>query len=155
MTARQTRTLMVAMIASSAPLLLLLDLVARRLVLAEQPEELRQFLGEWLTRFAWYVVPCPALGGVAGFLLYPRIYRRHLARSTSADREKARHEADLMALMFSASMPQIPALLGDLSLILGAELTPVLCSASISTAAVLLIALVAPRFRGDEGEVVS
>lgn len=153
MTPRQIRAVMVFLIASSAPLLFLLDLVARRFVLAEQPEDLRMMIGELATRFAWYVVPCPAIGGVVGFLMYPRVYARQLAGSTSADREKARRDADLTALMFSASVPQLPALLGDFSLIMGAELTPVLCSTSISTTAVLLIALVAPRFRVEPPEV--
>lgn len=144
MNPRLTRLLLVGMIASGGPMLLALDLVARRFIFDAQPEDVREALGALVTRFAWLVVPGPVLGGIAGFLAYPRIHARWMARASPAvSPEVARRDADLTALMISASMPQLPALLGDLSVMLGASLAPVLCSTSLSVLAVLLIATLA------------
>jgi len=142
---QRLRAALVVMMVLTGPVLLAFDLVARGFVLDSQPEELRELLGGLATRGAWLVVPGPVLGGVAGFFAYPKIYAQQLARSTNPDREKAHHSADLAALMFAGSMPQLPALLGDFSVVLGASLGPAICTASLSTVAVLLIALVAPR----------
>lgn len=151
MTPRQLRIVMVVLIASGGPMMLLLDLLLRGVVLAEQPEDVRVMAGELATNFAWYVVPCPALGGLAGFFLYPKLYAYQLARASPGDPEKARNNADLTAMMVTASLPQLPALLGDLSVLMGGQITPVLYSTSISTVAVLLITLVAPRVLASRG----
>jgi hypothetical protein len=146
MTPRQTRTILVGLMLCAGPILLGLDLVAQRLILGGQPDDLREIVSGYATQFAWYVVPGPLLGGVAGFLIYPKIFNKQLSRATpSMDPAQARQGADLMALMFSASIPQLPALLGDISVMMGASLKPVICSTSLSVLAVLAIAVLAPR----------
>jgi Na+/proline symporter len=145
MTARQTRILLVGMMVTAGPLLFALDLLARHFVLDGQDEEVRAVIGGAATQFAWLVVPAPVLGGIAGFFVYPRVYARQLASARGNDPERAAQSADLTALMFAASMPQLPALLGDFSVVLGGGLTPVICSTSLSVVAVLLIALFARR----------
>lgn len=146
MTPTQTRSVLVGLMLCAGPILLGLDLVAQRLILGGQPEDLREIVSGYATQFAWYVVPGPLLGGIAGLLLYPKIVEKQLARATpNMDPNQAKQGADLMALMFSASIPQLPALLGDISVMMGASLKPVLCSTSISVLAVLTIALVGPR----------
>jgi hypothetical protein len=148
MSPRSTRALLVAMIAAAGPTALGLDLLARRFVMAEQPEDLRQFMAEHVTRFAWFVVPGPLLGGILGFMLYPRMYRSALTKSRASGSKlpDLEHKADLTALLLCTTMAQVPALFGDLSVMLGANLTPALCSTSLSMTAVTLIGLLArPR----------
>ncbi len=144
MTPRQTRTALVVMMVSAGPMLLALDLVAQHFVLASQPEDARLLIRELATRFAWLVVPAPVVGGLAGFLAYRKLHTYQYPRlALTSTPEKAAQAADLTSLMLAASLPQLPSLLGDFSLILGAELTPVLCSTTLSTVMVLLIALLA------------
>lgn len=134
------RPLLVVMIASGGPFLFGIDLAVRGYLFASQPADLRQEVAAIATRLAWFVIPGPVLGGIAGFLLYPRIYAHQAARSSTPGGPQ---NADLTALMITASMPQFPALLGDLCLMLGADMTPVACSTAVSVLGVLLIAFLA------------
>jgi len=141
-----TRTVILGAIALAGPMALGFDLLARRVILGSQPEDVRQFMAEHVTRIAWYVVPLPLLGGIVGFLLYSGIYRRNLARlpsETAAIAEASAQRADLKALFVATTLAQAPALLGDISVMLGARLTPALCATSISVTAVVLIGLLA------------
>jgi hypothetical protein len=154
------RALVVAAVACAAPVALGFDLVARHFVVGGQPADVQQFLALEITRLAWFAVPGPVLGGLLGFKLYPRLFGRALARArgpaaavdagetaaaTDARDETAEQRADLEALLFATSLAQLPALLGDISVMLGARLGPALCTTSLSTLAVLAIgALVRP-----------
>lgn len=139
------RALVVAAVACAAPVALGLDLVARHFVVGGQPADVQRFLAVEITRFAWFAVPGPVLGGLLGFKLYPRLFRRALARArgpaaeTGARDEAAEQRADLEALLFATSLAQLPALFGDISVMLGARLGPALCTTSLSTLAVLAI----------------
>ena len=53
--------------------------------------------------------------------------------------------AELTSLLFATTLAQLPALLGDVSIMLGARLTPAICSTCISVTAVLAISLRASR----------
>jgi hypothetical protein len=145
MTHSRTRTALVFLMISGGPVLLGLDLLIHRLLFSGQPEEVRATLGALATTAGWCVIPGPLLGGALGFWLYPRFYRRQLGQRPSLAPERAASEAELMALMVCASLPQLPALLGDLCVMLGGRLLPALLSTTISTAAVLGIALLGPR----------
>jgi hypothetical protein len=102
-------------------------------------------MAEHVTRFAWFVVPGPLLGGILGFILYPRMYRSALEKSRASGSKlpNLEQKADLTALLLCTTMAQVPALFGDLSVMLGANLTPALCSTSLSMTAVTLIGLLA------------
>src|SRR5438874_314887 len=107
------------------------DLLARHFVVASQPEDVRQFLSENVTRIAWFIVPGPLLGGILGFFLYPHLFRKNLSRlraGSSAELEGVEERADFKALMIATTLAQAPALLGDISVMLGARLTPALCA---------------------------
>jgi hypothetical protein len=136
------------MIASAGPLVFGFDLLARQIVIGTQPPELQAFMAEHVTRIAWWLLPIPLAGSLAGLLLYPRIYRRFLQRHLSSPPTGTSPEqrADLEALFVAASLAQLPSLLGDFSVLLGARLGPALCSTTISTLSVLLIVLLGRRF---------
>jgi hypothetical protein len=141
------RGLVVAAVACAAPVALVLDLVARHFVVGGQPPDVQQFLAVEVTRFAWFAIPGPVLGGLLGFQLYPRLHRRALARArgpavTGPD-PAAEQRADLEALLFATTLAQLPALFGDLAVMLGARLLPALCTTSLSTLAVVAIGVLA------------
>ncbi len=151
------RALLIAAVACAAPAALALDLVARHFVVGGQPADVQRFLAVEITRFAWFAIPGPALGGLLGFKLYPRLYAKALARARGpvaaegaaaaeaaeaagdARDELAEQRADLEAVLFATTLAQLPALLGDFSVMLGARLPPALCTTSLSTLAVLAI----------------
>ncbi len=133
------------MIALAGPVIFGLDLVVRLVILRGQPDDLRDFLAEHVTRWAYLGVPLPALGGLAGFFAYPRVYARVFAKAKGPD-EARRSAADLRALLVACSLPQLPALAGDLSVMLGARLLPAICMTSSAVVAVVAIAVFArPR----------
>ncbi len=129
-----TRRVLVGLIALAGPVILGLDLVVRSFLMSMQPEDVRELLAESVTRLAWFCVPAPVVGALAAFFSYPRLYRR-FASSAAPDHRAA----ELKALFLAASFVQLPALLGDLSVMLGANLGPALTMTAISTAAVLAL----------------
>ena len=136
-----TRLLLVLAIALAGPMAFGLDLLARQLIFRDQPEELRAFFAEHATNFGWFIVPLPLIGGILGFLLYPSMLRKALAKVGDGATEVAKNGAELKVLFFTTTMAQLPALLGDVSVMMGARFTPALCSTSISVTAVLTIGL--------------
>lgn len=113
-----------------------------------QSDEVIAFFADHVTPFAWGVVPLPILGGIAGFRWYPKRFRKSLERwqrDPSVSAEQAASRADIEALVLTTTLAQFPAVFGDLSLILGARITPALCSMTASLVAVIAIAL----FAGD------
>jgi hypothetical protein len=145
---RLVRTLLVLAFAFAGPMALVIDLVARHFVVASQPAEVQQFLADHVTPLAWVIVPGPLLGGLLGFFRYPVRYAKALARAAkdpSTSRADAEERADMEALFIGTTLAQLPALLGDFSVMLGARLAPALCATSISVAAVLLIGTFARR----------
>ncbi|MEO7108895.1 MAG: hypothetical protein ABI183_00540 [Polyangiaceae bacterium] len=150
MKTRWLRVLIVAAIALSGPMSLGLDFTVRAWVLGGQSEEVVAFFANHVTPFAWCVVPLPILGGIAGFRWYPTRFRKSLERwqrDRTVSVEQAASRADLEALFLTTTLAQFPAVFGDLSIILGARLTPALCSTTASVIAVLAIATLAPRRR--------
>jgi hypothetical protein len=140
-----TRALLVLVIALAGPTAFGIDLVAREIIFRDQPADLRAFFSEHATSFGWFIVPLPLLGGIIGFLRYPAMLRAALAKLGPDATETAKGTADLKVLLLTTTMAQAPALLGDLSVMMGARLTPALCSTSISVTAVILIGLLAGR----------
>lgn len=130
-----TRRLLVALVALAGPVVLCLDLVVRSFLMSMQPEDVRELLATEVTRFAWYCVPAPVVGAAAAFVAYPRMFAKFLAASKGD-----RRAADMKALFITASFVQLPALLGDLSVMLGANLGPALTMTTFSTVAVLALA---------------
>ena len=149
MTKSATRTLLVFVIALAGPMAFGVDLLARQLVFRDQPEDLRAFFTEHATTFGWYIVPLPLLGGLIGFFRYPSMLRTALAKLGDAPTEQAKSNAELKVLLLTTTMAQLPALLGDLSVMMGARLTPALCSTSISVTMVILIGLFGARGAGS------
>lgn len=145
MTRSTTRLLLVLAIALAGPMAFGLDLVARQIVFRDQPEDVRAFFTEHATTFGWFIVPLPLASGIVGFVLYPSMLRKALAKLGAGASEAGRSGAELKALFFATTLAQLPALLGDLSVMMGARLTPALCSTSISVTAVLAIGLLAGR----------
>lgn len=128
------------MIALAGPVLLGLDLIVRRLVIGSQAEDLQEFLAEVVTRVAWLATPGPVVGGLLGFFVYRRLHAKAMASGTDVDPVVREQRADTRALLLSCTMAQLPALLGDLSVMLGARLTPALVMTGTSVALVLVIA---------------
>lgn len=133
---------MVAGIAVASPGALVLDLIARRFTVGGQPPEVQEFLSVEVTRFAWIAVPGPLVGGLLGWVIYPRVARWALRRLAPAPAEAAQaaQRADLEALFTATTCAQVPALLGDISVMLGAQLGPAVCTTICAVAAVLAIA---------------
>jgi hypothetical protein len=136
------RWLVVFGIAIASPAALVLDLIARRFVLSGQPEEVTQFLAVEVTRFAWFAVPGPLIGGLLGWVIYPRMRRWAIRRigPEPGKEAQAAQRADLEALLTATTCAQAPALLGDVSVMLGARLAPAICTTSCAVAAVLALA---------------
>lgn len=147
---RHLRTLVVVVFALTGPTMLALDFLLRHFFFGGQPDDVRAFLTEHVTPFAWCVLPFPLVGGIVGYRWYPKRFRTSLERwrrDTTLAPETAIERADLEALFLTTSIAQLPAILGDLSLIIGARPTPALCSTSIATCAILAIGL---RARAEE-----
>jgi hypothetical protein len=145
---RLARGLLVAAIAGAGPMALAFDLVARHFVVSGQPAEVRQFLADHVTPLAWAIVPLPLASGLFGFFRYPVRYAKALARTAndrSTSREDAEQRADMEALFLGTTLAQLPALLGDFSVMLGARLAPALCATAISMTAVVMIGAFARR----------
>lgn len=143
----RVRSLLVLVIALAGPSMLALDIVIRHFFLGAQPADVRAFLAEHVTPLAWCIVPLPLVGGIVGYRSYPSRFRARLERwrrDATLSAEAASERADLEALFLATTLAQLPAVLGDLSLILGAGLAPVVCSTTIATAAVLAIGLSGP-----------
>lgn len=132
------RLVLSSMIALAGPAIFGLDLVVRHFVLGGQPEDLRAFLAENVTKVAWFLVPGPVIGGLLGFFAYPRVYAKAYAK-TEGDHDAKHAAADLRALMVACSLPQLPALGGDLSVMLGSGLLPAVCMTSTAVVAVVVI----------------
>jgi hypothetical protein len=143
------RWLITALVAFTGPIVFGFDLLMRQIVVGTQPQDLQDFMAEHVTRIAWWGMPFPVAGAVAGLLLYPGLYRRMLKRHLDSPPSTwtPQMKAELEALFLAASLVQLPALIGDFSVLLGARLQPALCSMSISTVAVMLIAVRASRMR--------
>lgn len=140
-----------ALVAFTGPIVFGFDLLMRQIVVGTQPQDLQDFMAEHVTRIAWWALPFPVAGAVAGLLLYPVLYRRMLRRHLDGPPSTwtPQMKAELEALFLAASLVQLPALLGDFSVLLGARLQPALCSTSISTLGVILIAVRASRTRDE------
>ena len=126
------------------------DFVLRHFVIARQPADVRAFLADHVTTLAWCVVPFPVIGGIVGFRWYPSRFRKSRERwrldATISD-EVASTRADVEALFLTTTLAQLPAVLGDMSLVLGARVAPALCSTTASVTAVILIGMLAHRTR--------
>ena len=145
MTPSRSRALLLVVIATAGPVMLMADLVARKIVLDGQPEDVREVVSDFATKVAWACSPGPLLGGVVGLFVYRALARRAQAKLAPGD-EKARMSAEMSALVFGCTPAQVPALIGDFAVIIGASLTPALVMTSTSVACVLLIASLGPRF---------
>jgi hypothetical protein len=139
-----SRSLLLLVIATAGPLMLGMDLVARKLVLDGQPDDVREVVSDFATKVAWACAPGPLVGGLVGFFVYRALRRRGLAKVAPGD-EKGRMSAEMSALIFGCTPAQIPALVGDISVIMGARLAPAIVMTTTSVACVLLIAWLGPR----------
>lgn len=140
MSPQTTRRLLVVLVASAGPAILGLDLIVRHFLMSMQPEDVRELMAETITHYAWFCVPGPVIGTIAAFFAYPRLHAKFLAKSGVDHGKGAMAGADMRALFITASFVQLPALLGDFSVMLGANLGPALTMTSISTAAVFALA---------------
>ena len=147
---RNVRALVVVAIALAGPMMLGLDFVLRHFLIASQPDDVRAFLAVHVTTLAWCVVPFPVVGGIVGFRWYPSRFRKSLERwrlDRALSEEDASSRADLEALFLTTTLAQLPAVFGDLSLVMGARVAPALCSTAASVTAVVLIGTLAHRTR--------
>jgi hypothetical protein len=128
-------------IASAGPMALVVDTVMRHILFTRQPEEVQEFLNQELTRIAWFFVPLPLIGGLIGLWRYAPIYFRSLEPETA----DADAKADIKALFLATTFAQVPALLGDMSLVLGANYPPAIATTSMSVTWVFVIGLLGRR----------
>lgn len=136
------RPLILGVIAVTGPAMLALDFLLRQIFMGTEPAEVRAFFADRVTPIAWCFVPLPVLGGIGGFFWYPKRLRVALdrwRRDTTLSAEVAAERADFEALFLSTTLAQVPAILGDLSLILGARPAPALACTAASVTAILLI----------------
>jgi hypothetical protein len=136
--ARQTWGLL-AIVAISTPLALVVETGLRALLFPPDFEEVRAWLRPAITPWVWLMPVLAALSTLLGL----RLQRWYAARQFAALAPRNQTDdgwaaANFDALMLSTSAPQVPALIATVAFMLGSELTPVLVAIATGTAGVLV-----------------
>jgi hypothetical protein len=143
------RALLLAAIAVAGPFGLVVDVLARELLLRQVDPEVAEVLVAAATRAAWWAVPAPVVGGLVAWWLYPVLRRRAHARLLEASRQRGvpsdrgapteAERADLEAMFLATSAVQVPAFAGDLAVMFGGPLAVGLVTASLASAAIVVV----------------
>lgn len=133
---------LLALVALSTPLALVVETGLRRLMMPPDFEQVRAWLSPTLTPWAWATVPITLLTTGLGWWLQRVLARRGLRRRRPGLTEaQARARAEFDALMLASSAPQIPAIVATMLYMLGAELQPVVVAMGVATLGVLSLGL--------------
>lgn len=141
-----------AIVAVSTPLALLIETGLRQVMFPPEFPEVRMWLRPTITPWMWLAAPLAVAVTPLGYRLQSWLVRRALARLPAerrTEQERLEHEVD--AMLLSTSVPQFPALLATFGFMFGSELLPVAVAMAAATAGVLVVGvLVARRIpRGD------
>jgi hypothetical protein len=130
---------MLALVAVSTPLALVLETALRMLLFPPEFEEVRAWLRPTITPWVW-VTPVLAAIATLGGLRLQRWYaaRQFAALAPAKQTDEGWAAANFDALMLSTSAPQVPALLATLAFMLGSAAPPVLAAIAVGTAGVLV-----------------
>jgi hypothetical protein len=144
--ARGRALAVVAIVAISTPLAVAFETVLRRWMFPPEFDEVRAWLEPIVTPWMWLTPVLAALGIPLGLRLQRWLIDRNLAR-LPAHRRSAATEATAVtdAMLLSTSVPQVPAVIATLGLLIGSAALPVLVATAVATAGVLVIGGVATR----------
>ena len=136
-----------AVVGLSTPFALLVETGVRRIMMPPEFDDVRAWLQPDVTPWAWAMVPLAVVATGLGFLLQRWLLRRALAKPAPGglDPARQRQRAEFDALMLSTSAPQIPALVGTICFMVGAQLTPVLVTMAVATVGVVSLGLAVGR----------
>lgn len=138
---RRANFALLALIALSTPLALVLEAGMRRYLMTAQMLEFREWLGPQITPWAWGLVGLAGMSVMGALGLQPWAYasvQRRLEREQKVPVEQRPERARFETLMIVASIPQVPALLATAAQMFGAEQLPTLLCVGIGTAGVLV-----------------
>jgi len=138
---------LLAVVALSTPLALVVETGLRSLIMPPEFEDVRRWLRSDVTPWAWAMAPAAVVATGLGFVLQRRLLGRALRipKRPGMTEAAARERAELDALMLSTSAPQVPALVATLAFMVGAELLPVLVTVGVATVGVLSLGLTVGR----------
>jgi hypothetical protein len=136
----------VAIVAVSTPLAVVVETVLRRYIMPPEFDEVRAWLRPTITPWMWAAPLFAAIGVPLGLRLHHWLVKRGLAR-IPAHRRNAATEANAVtdAMLLSTSVPQVPAVVATLGLLMGSALPPVLVATGVATVGVLVIGVIATR----------
>lgn len=136
----------VAIVAISTPLAVVVESVLRQWMFPPEFDEVRAWLQPRITPWMWISPLLSALGVPLGLRLHRWLVRRTIAR-LPAHRRNPTTEANAVtdALLLSTSVPQVPAIVATMGLLLGSLLLPVVVATAVATAGVLVIGVIATR----------
>jgi len=144
--ARGRALVVVAIVAISTPLAIVFETVARRWMMPPEFEEVRAWLEPSVTPWMWLTPFAAALGIPLGLRLQRWLVARNLARIPDHRRSPVTEATAVSdAMLLSTSVPQVPAVLATLGLLIGSAPTPVLLATAVATAGVLVIGVVSTR----------
>jgi hypothetical protein len=137
---------MLALVAVSTPLALLLETALRMLLFPPEFEEVRAWLRPTITPWVWFTPILAAIATLGGLRLQRWYAARQFAALAPAKQTAEGWAAvNFDALMLSTSAPQVPALLATLAFMLGSAAPPVLAAIAVGTAGVLVQGLTLRR----------
>lgn len=131
-----------AVVATSTPLAMLVEAGMRRLTFPPEFDEVRLWLRPAITPWTWIAVPL----GVVAIPLAAAVQRWLVARSLAKLPEARRTEAERVsceydAMLLSTSITQLPAVLATVAFMFGAALPPVATAMAIATVGVIALGL--------------
>lgn len=143
----RTRALrIIAVVAVSTPLAVVFETLLRRWLMPPELEEVRAWWEPSVTPWMWLMPPLALVGIPLGLALQRWLVRRNVAALPEHRRTPAAEaKAVLDAMLLSTSVPQVPAVLATMGLLVGSRPAPVLVATAIATAGVLLIGVRASR----------
>lgn len=146
MTLRRQTWLMLALVALSTPMALVVETYLRRLMFPPDFEEVRMFLRPSLELPVWSLLSLVALTtwlGIRG--QHRRVERQMAARPPEEQTQYFRDKDTFDSLVLFTSLPQIPAILATLCFMVGASLVPVLVNMLAATVGVLAVGILSLR----------
>jgi hypothetical protein len=136
----------IAIVAASTPLAVVFETVLRRWLMPPEFEEVRAWWQPSVTPWMWLMPPLALLGIPLGLALQRWLVRRNLARLPQHRRTPAvESTAVLDAMLLSTSVPQVPAVVATMGLLVGSKPAPVLLATAVATAGVLVIGVLSSQ----------
>lgn len=130
----------------STPLAVAIESVVRRSMMPPEFEEVRAWLEPSVTPWMWITPFVAALGIPVGLRLQRWFVRRNLARLPDHRRTPSTEATAVIdAMLLSTSVPQVPAVVATLGLLMGSALLPVLVATGVATVGVVVIGVISSR----------